>query len=105
MEKQDKAPEQELKKAYLNEDSFKNGKKLFCCDVLTGKVTKVKPKKDYFKHQNTGVITKKLYVMTSPNLFYLMAEDMENAKESFQKQFDEMAKELESKEGIENKNT
>lgn len=97
MEEQVKEAKEELKKAYLNDSTFKDGKKLFCCDILTGKVKRVKPKKDYFRHKKTGVITKKLYVMTSPNLYYLTADSLVSARDNFEKQFNEMAKEIEEK--------
>ena len=98
-----KEPKQE--KVYLNTKALK-GKFLFCCDILTGEVSIVKPKKEKHRPKNAnGTLGKKVvkqYVITTPNLFYLSGYSLKEARDSFQKQFDEMAKSLEKK-GEDNK--
>jgi len=84
---------------YLNKDTFKGGKvRLYSCDVLTGKLEKVVPKKEYRRNTKTNVIQVFEYIEPTPNLFYLTAKNSQEAKELFERQFKEMAEKLEAQE-------
>ena len=75
---------------FLDSSSFSKGKKLYSCDVLTGKVQRVIPKKSKHKNPKTGSLENKFSVMSTDNLFFLTATSLENAKDNFEEQFKEM---------------
>jgi hypothetical protein len=95
--KEAEAPEEEVQKKeirYLSKASISGKNKMFKCDVLTGKVSRIKPQKQYFENTKTKVVTAEFYIEVEQNEFYTSAVSIEDAKSKFGEIFFDIEKKI-----------
>ena len=95
-EQKPEQPKEEEKKEirYLNKASISGGNKMFKCDVMTGIITAVKPKKQYFRVNKSSPITVEPYIEVAQNEFYVSARNKEDAKGKFEAIFFDIEKKI-----------
>lgn len=83
-----------LTKMIIAKGAMSNGLNVYQCCAITGRLSKVKPKKEHTKDEK-GQLKTIYYHMATANLCFLSARNIQEAKELFEKQFQEQADKLE----------